>query len=372
MRYVIIITRYVMKIFFKIYYIGIGLLCFLGQSQNLVKNPSFESKYKCPEDYGTLNMDAKYWKIPSLGTTDYFSRCSEELPVENNYIGSQLPFDGDSYAGMYMYAPQDYREYITAELETTLEKDKLYKVSFMVNLADKVEFAVNTFEVLLSKVAFEVSTSKYIDLVYLPKVADINHKQITTTTFFNNTEDWTEISTTIIAKGNERFLTIGNFKSNESTKVEVVKKTSKKSSYYFIDMVSVEVMPFFNLNELYVFKDVLFDFDETSIDIVYNNQLKDLVSYLKINPNLNLNLYGHTDGMGSVNYNDELSNKRAAAVANFLIKAGLGKSRISWKGFGLKKPIVDNSQEELRFKNRRVEFLISELHSNYANKVYED
>lgn len=361
-----------MKIFYAIIQLFIGLICVLGQSQNLVKNPSFEAKNKCPDDYGTLNIDVKHWKIPSLGTTDYFSTCSTKLPTEDNFIGSQRPFEGDSYAGMYLYAPQDYREYITAELETTLEEGKSYKISFMINLADKVEFAVNTFDILLSKSAFEVNTSKYIDLGYVPTSLDMNYKEIMSRGYYDNTEEWTEVSTTIVAKGNERFLTIGNFKSNESTNIQIVKKAPRKSAYYFIDMVSVEALPFFNLDELYVIDDILFDNDETSIEVSYNEQLKDLINYLKAKPNLKVNLYGHTDAMGSANYNDELSEKRAETIANFLISQGVPKSKIAWKGFGLKKPIVDNSQEQLRFKNRRVEFLISQPDSNYANTVYED
>lgn len=361
-----------MKTFYTTIQLFVGLICFLGQSQNLVKNPSFEAKNKCPDDYGTLNIDVKHWKIPSLGTTDYFSTCSTKLPVEDNFIGSQRPFEGDGYAGMYMYAPQDYREYITAALETTLEKGKSYKISFMINLADKVEFAVNTFDILLSKTAFEVNTSKYIDLGYVPTSSDMNYKEIMTRGYYDNTEEWTEVSTTIIAKGNERFLTIGNFKSNESTNIQIVKKAPRKSAYYFIDMVSVEAMPFFNLNELYVIDDILFDNDETSIEVSNNEQLQGLIDYLKAKPNLKVNLYGHTDAMGSANYNDDLSEKRAETIANFLIKQGVPKSKIAWKGFGLKKPIVDNNQEQLRFKNRRVEFLISQPDSNYANTVYED
>lgn len=361
-----------MKTISKLVCLIFGIASLSGQEQNLVKNPSFEASYKCPEDYGTLNEDAKDWKIPSLGTTDYFSQCSSELPVTDNFMGSQLPFDGDSYAGMYVYAPQDYREYITAELQTTLEKGKSYEVSFRVSLADHVEFATRTFDILLSKAAFEVNTSKYIDLGYVPTSAHMNYQSIVVKDFLNNTEDWVELKTTIIAKGTERFLTIGNFKSNEATEVEVVKKASKKSAYYYIDMVKLTVLPSFNLNELYVIDDVLFDFDETTIEISYTDQLKDLVNYLKAKPQLKIKLYGHTDALGSVAYNDDLSDKRAKTVANFLIRAGINKSRIQWKGYGLKKPIVDNSQEELRFKNRRVEFLISKPDSNYANTVYED
>ena len=131
-------------------------------------------------------------------------------------------------------------------------------------------------------------------------------------------------------------------------------------------------IPSYNLNELYVIEDLLFDFDETYIEISYNQQLVNLVHYLAQHPDLNVYLYGHTDAKGSKAYNDNLSDQRALTVANFLIKLGLGKDRISWKGYGFNKPVVDNQKDDLRFKNRRVEFLIAKPNSNYANTIYED
>jgi OOP family OmpA-OmpF porin len=361
-----------MKTFPQIMFLFFALFSIVVKSQNLVKNPSFEANYRCPEEFGSLAVDVESWRKPTLGTTDYFNTCSAELPVENNFIGSQLPFDGKAYVGMYLYASNDYREYITAELETPLEKDKLYKVSFMVSLADDVEFSIKEFDILLSKSVFEMNTSKYLDVRYFSKSAQVNFKRIQSNTYLDDTNDWVEVSTNVMAKGYEHFLTIGNFTNNEDTFKQVVKKTSRKSAYYFIDMVSVTLIPSYIENQLYVIEELLFDFDETAIEIVYNQQLADLVTYLKSNPKLNVYLYGHTDAMGSVEYNDELSEKRAATVAIFLEKSGLSKNRISWKGFGFKKPIVSNEKENIRFKNRRVEFLVAEPQSDYAKNLYED
>ena len=361
-----------MKTIPKSLFLFFGFTFFLLNGQNLVKNPSFESNIKCPDSFGSLSEDVKNWRKPSLGTTDYFNTCSDKLPVENNFIGSQLPFDGNAYVGLYLYAPKDYREYITAELETALEKDKLYKVSFMVNLADEVEFAIQEFGILFTQAAFEINTSKNIALDYMPSGGIINYKEIANANFYKDNTKWVEISTIIMGKGNERFLTIGNFKNNDQTLKQVVKKTARKSSYYFVDMVSVIEIPSYNLNELYVIEDLLFDFDETFIEISYNQQLTNLVHYLAQHPDLNVYLYGHTDSKGSKAYNDNLSDQRALTVANFLMKLGLSKDRISWKGYGFNKPVVDNQKDDLRFKNRRVEFLIAKPNSNYANTIYED
>ncbi len=362
-----------MKHYSQIVFLFLAFINFSVKGQNLVKNPSFEENLRCPEKFGSLDIDAKNWHKPTLGTTDYFSTCSTELPVEDNFIGSQKPYHGSAYAGMYLYAPKDYREYITAELKKPLEKDKLYKVSFMVNLAENVEFAIKEFDVLLTKSKLSLNTSKHLDVRYFNNNSNVNYKRIPLKKYLTDTDNWVEVSTTILAQGEESFLTLGNFNSDENTFKQEVKKASRKSAYYFIDMVSVSLIPSYNQNQIYVINDLLFDFDETNIEINYNQQLTDLVFFLKKNPKLNIHLYGHTDAMGTKEYNDDLSDKRAATVAKFLVKSGLNKNRITWKGFGFRKPVVSNEEEVLRSKNRRVEFMISKPdNSNFANNYYED
>ena len=68
---------------------------------------------------------------------------------------------------------------------------------------------------------------------------------------------------------------------------------------------------------------------------------------------------GHTDTIGGESYNLELSTNRCQSVARYLMQLGLPKARITWRGFGGAKPIADNSTEEGRQLNRRVEFMIS-------------
>ncbi|MGZ3420144.1 MAG: OmpA family protein [Polyangiales bacterium] len=82
---------------------------------------------------------------------------------------------------------------------------------------------------------------------------------------------------------------------------------------------------------------------------------------LKEHPEIkHVRVEGHTDNVGKPDYNKELSRKRAEAVANALVKAGVAKARLSSAGFGLEKPLVDNGTEEGRTANRRVEFHIEE------------
>lgn len=86
--------------------------------------------------------------------------------------------------------------------------------------------------------------------------------------------------------------------------------------------------------------------------------LNNVVALLKMNSDIMIELSAHTDNVGQKAYNLNLSNQRAASVAAYLVNKGIAKSRIVSKGYGFDQPIADNSTEEGRAKNRRVELKI--------------
>ena len=75
------------------------------------------------------------------------------------------------------------------------------------------------------------------------------------------------------------------------------------------------------------------------------------------NKDLKISIEGHTDNVGSEKSNQILSENRANAVMKALITCGIEKTRLSYKGWGATKPIADNSTEEGKAKNRRVEIV---------------
>lgn len=106
-----------------------------------------------------------------------------------------------------------------------------------------------------------------------------------------------------------------------------------------------------------VLKGVNFDFDESTIrqaDLV--NIDKD-VATLEQWGKVNIEVAGHTDSRGSDEYNMSLSQQRADAVRNYLIKKGIGADRLTAVGYGESQPVADNATDEGRFKNRRVELV---------------
>ena len=99
----------------------------------------------------------------------------------------------------------------------------------------------------------------------------------------------------------------------------------------------------------------LFAFDKFDINPKAQSILNDVAGWLKKNPQMKCELSGHTDGKGSVAYNQKLSEQRAQAVYDYLVKAGVSSDNLTWKGYGKSEPIATNDTAEGRQLNRRVE-----------------
>ncbi|GAB4373035.1 MAG: hypothetical protein Kow0062_09800 [Acidobacteriota bacterium] len=106
--------------------------------------------------------------------------------------------------------------------------------------------------------------------------------------------------------------------------------------------------------------DILFDVNEASLKSNAKIVLAKLAGILLISPDLKVRVEGHTDSTGSEEYNLRLSQRRAESVVAFLVQEGVDPGRLEAVGYGMSKPIADNSTPEGRRKNRRVELIISD------------
>lgn len=86
--------------------------------------------------------------------------------------------------------------------------------------------------------------------------------------------------------------------------------------------------------------------------------LKELSHTAALCPKANITIAGHTDNQGRNEYNTALSKKRAQAVISWLFQHGIDLQRLNPVGYGAKKPIADNSTEQGRSRNRRIEFIV--------------
>ncbi|ASV29264.1 flagellar motor protein MotB [Maribacter cobaltidurans] len=344
--------------------------------QNLVKNPSFEHYKNCPKQLGNLKHDLIDWDTPTLGSTDYFHGCSQAMGTPKNFNGEQPADFGEGYVGLYLYAPDDYREYLQASLTETLKKGDKYVLSFYVSLAERSDFAIKEFGILFSEDSLNVETNKVLSRMHLSRLPGnvSNTFEISYSDFYSDNKEWVRVEKEFIANGTENFLVIGNFKDNKRTQKFKTKRRATKGSYYYLDMVSVislknngrQTNPNdkvldenYTMNETITFKSVLFNFDEFTLSTQSIKELDQMVTYLSSRPDLIISISGHTDSIGNKTYNLDLSRKRAKAVAAYLMQRGIDKKRISYQGFGSSKPLEANNTIGGRLNNRRVEFTLT-------------
>lgn len=130
-------------------------------------------------------------------------------------------------------------------------------------------------------------------------------------------------------------------------------------------------------NKVFVLKNIYFGFDSVNIRPESARELDKLVEVLNDNPEIKIEMSSHTDSIGSIEFNNNLSQRRAAATVNYLIKKGIASDRLVAKGYGESKPIARNTNPdgtdnpEGRQRNRRTEFKILEIGVR-PNKDEED
>jgi len=103
---------------------------------------------------------------------------------------------------------------------------------------------------------------------------------------------------------------------------------------------------------------VVFDFNSAKINSKVNDNLVKFAETLKQYPDTEILIAGHTDNVGTEQYNMTLSQQRANAVATVLKANNVTNSRLTVLGYGEKTPVADNNMEAGREQNRRVEFAI--------------
>lgn len=109
---------------------------------------------------------------------------------------------------------------------------------------------------------------------------------------------------------------------------------------------------------IFVLENIQFEFNSSQLTEASKVILNNSVITLLNNPDIKVELSGHTCNMGSAEYNLWLSERRAQSVRNYLISKGLEASRLTAVGFGLTRPIESNDSLAGRIKNRRVEFKV--------------
>ncbi|MEN8203246.1 MAG: OmpA family protein [Bacteroidota bacterium] len=390
------------RLILLVVYIAVQYGPVFSQSSNLVVNPSFEETI----DFKDISSNENWTRCLKNDTPDYIEFTSRGEPefYYSKYIGGLLPYDGEAYVGIFCYRTnplrgvENIREYIQAPLRETLQKDTVYQVSLYIALDPESTTAINNFNVCFGSV--QVFYKKEKQMFELHPQLRFRHANF-------DSLSWIRLEGSYKAKGNESQIILGNFMSDNSIRKKSVYHKSEmmpkwnlheleRAAYYYIDLVSVvkassilppKELPDEEQEELVLQEDIpeqgsdtpmieienvdrdssvvlnniFFDFDESVLLPASYTELDRLNAQLRQYPNLHITIEGHTDNMGTYEYNIRLSIDRAKAVADYLLNKGLEKSRVSYQGYGYTRPLSDNRTEEGRQLNRRVAFRIKDI-----------
>jgi outer membrane protein OmpA-like peptidoglycan-associated protein/Tol biopolymer transport system component len=113
-----------------------------------------------------------------------------------------------------------------------------------------------------------------------------------------------------------------------------------------------------------ILRNIFFEFDSYELKPESIAELDKLIEFLDENPDIHIQINGHTDNFGDPHYNMELSDKRAGSVAAYLLGSSVKEERVRYAGFGETRPVASNETEEGRAENRRTEFEITSPYSD--------
>lgn len=352
--------------------------CLLAQTapgeepENIIPNPSFELYSSPPigwfykgEHYTTV---MKYWSSATNASPDVFGpRVRIPAHWADKGFGKQIPRTGQSMSGITVYGCEQgkphCREYIQIQLSEPLVAGQDYLAEMWVSHLPK-SLRVNNLGFYFSKEKIEEITDGVLNFAPQANARDIlegkNHR-------------WIKVSDRFQAETDAEYLIIGNFFTDEQTLTKPGDEGSLPYAYYYIEDVVVKKIPpilpipvpeddltkiKLEAGKIIPLRDIYFEYDRWELMPRSFVELKKLLRIMEENPQLAIEVCGHTDSTGEDEYNRTLSEKRARSVVEYLNAHGIPSTRTRFKGCGSAQPVATNSTPQGRQLNRRVEFVV--------------
>ena len=166
-----------------------------------------------------------------------------------------------------------------------------------------------------------------------------------------------EINFFVAADGKTAFISSvreGSYGGYDIYTFELPEEIRSDSANYLSTVVVVELV----VGDAVVLQNIQFEFNSSALTADSQSGIEMLTEFLKRNPELKVELAGHTDDVGNAQYNQKLSAERAETVRKALIDKGIEETRLTSKGYGPSQPLVPNNSDEHRALNRRTEMII--------------
>ncbi len=330
--------------------------------KNLVPNSSFElHKGKAP-----VIKTAKPWL--NVGTVDYFLKIDKQDTTKH-----KGPHSGTAYVGLRFQSK--YKEYAYVKLLEPLVQGKTYFFTMYVRFLDISTVSVKQLGVYFSndpfKIGMQFNEEGLVDSTY--------DKGIT------GDMGWVPINGRYTSKGGEKFLIVGNFRTNTKEDFVRVNKwevfETREAYYYLDDVTLIDTTGSFlkkpaattpvsattaitttdtsikATNEFVYKKTIEFENGSSKLQNKSSVNLEQLAALFLSNSSIEIQVNGYADSQGKESINIQLSKERAKIVYDYFISKGI-KNPITYKGLGSLNPIAPNDSAENRAKNRRVEVIV--------------
>jgi len=374
-------------------------------AQNLVVNPSFEQTkpdavvVAC--EFTQFSYDfprrAANWSGFRDGTPDL-------LRAAENCDWLQTVHTGEQCLGIITYLPaedvgqrSDFHEYVQGQLSAPLKPGQKYRLECWV-LTDSAILKAHLGKVYGPKTpvipvqsgnlgfCFSVEPFRLNEISPSAIAASKLRPQVNFAEIINTKGQWIKLSTTFVPDQPFQHFTVGNFFSDKLTannlspeRQQLIEQKNaalaapvdkiKRATYLCVDDIFVALEnpppPPVSLEKAllkdkkYTFSaGVLFDSGKAELRTEAGPALDSLVAFLQKFPDVVLGISGHTDDVGTDEYNLDLSERRAKSVQDYLEIKGIRADHLRSRGFGETRPVADNTTESGRQANRRVECIV--------------
>ncbi|NEN22898.1 OmpA family protein [Cryomorpha ignava] len=358
---------------------------------NMVPNGSFENFE------GSLRRDEQFdltkeWGfatdvIPDLFATNIKSRY---VSIPENMYGKEDPADGENYAGIvaYSYRSKRSRSYLTVQLKSKMKENNLYCIKYKASLAERSRYASNNMGALITqKKVSEKGTGAIVN-----SDAIVNDRNAVV----SQTDGWWDFCKRYAAKGNEQYLTIGNFATDANTANETrevssdYEKGPEIAAYYYIDQVEVrrieanencgcantkipeskviysattQLSDDMTMSEKVDAIDAYFYQYQAEVVSAAERTIDQIVELMKANPMMKIQVIAHSDNEEADLAKKEtslatLAEDRAKNVREYIAAQGVDRTRVLMDNKSNTEPVSKMSTPISLAKNRRVEFKI--------------
>lgn len=345
-----------------------GLLPISSQVLDLIPNGGFEQVDTFPEKWYYNGADFSNSVIDWFATSDASPDLyGPDIEVPQGWLskgfGNVSAIEGSYFVGITLYGCKTgkphCREYISVHLKEAMVIDQTYRLELWIQALDGGLWTNNLgFFFSESKLGFHTD-----GLVPL-------HPQLNYGTLIRTQKDqWKKLRFDFTADKQYRFITIGNFFADESTLTEINRRPYLPYGYYYLDQIQLKKLPpiieatpddlaeWFPLEKKQVLKleNIYFDFDQFVANKESIGEIQKLAKLMKVYPDLEIRIAGHTDRQGTLAYNQKLSERRAQNIKNYLLALSVDGDRVRTVGYAFNKSICEEENEECHALNRRVE-----------------